>query len=293
MKPNVLNYVDARAFIADQINHLKDLGTYSTRNFARDVGLGSPDYIRRIIVGERKISEEIAAKLAKAFDLQGVEAQFFKTLVHFTQAKNDTEKEYIWKQLDSLRAKKNVRKFSFENYRFYHNWKISLLMEGLRSHWAHATTADIAEELGVSVKEIEDHLAALREVKILSGEDGQWRITQSLAQSEQETESQLVRGFHRTMLKKAAQTMDELPTEERKFFNLTLSMPTEVMKEASAEIFKFLEDFNLKYGQLQSADAVYNLCLQFFPLHEFKAAKKSDSKSARSLLPGNAQTQKS
>ena len=292
MKPNVLNYVDARAFIADQINHLKDQGAYSTRNFARDVGLGSPDYIRRIIVGERKISEEIAAKLAKAFELQSVEAQFFKTLVHFTQAKNETEKEYIWKQLDNLRAKKNVRKFSYENYRFYHNWKISLLMEGLRSHWAHSTTAEIAEELGVSAKEIEDHLSALREVKMLSGEDGQWRITQSIAQSEQETESQMVRGFHRTMLKKAAQTMDELPTEERKFFNVMLSMPTEVMKEASAEIFKFLENFNLKYGQLQSADAVYNLCLQFFPLHEFKSGKKSGSQAMSNLSPKNARTHK-
>lgn len=279
MNPNVFSYVDARAFISDQINQLKELGNYSTRSFAREIGLGSPDYIRRIIVGERKISEEIAGKLAKAFGLSGVEAQFFKKLVHFTQAKTETEKSYIWKQLDTLREKKDVRKFSYENYRFYHNWKISVLMEGLKSQWSRSTMSEIASELGVSTKEIEDHLNALKELKILEGTDGNWTVTQGLVQSEQETESQLVRGFHRTMLKKAAHSLDELPTEQRKFYNLTFSMPASKVKLAAEEIFKFLEDFNLRYGQDSTADAIYNLSLQFFPLHEFKEAQSTDPKS--------------
>lgn len=270
MKPKVFSYVDARAFVTDYIDHLKSNNEYSTRKFAQKLGVGSPDYVRRIIIGERKISEALTKKFCEAFQLEAVEAKFFTKLVHFTQAKNESEKKNFWDQLNAVRLKANVRTFSFEKYRFYHNWKITLLMEGLRTQWAHASTEEIASQLNVSIAEIRDHLEALETLEVLTGQEKDWKIKDPVLQSDREAQSQMIRGFHRVLMKKAVETIDELPVEKRKFYALTMALPKDQFEAAAEELFGFLETLNFKYGQSSTADAIYNMCVQFFPLHEFK-----------------------
>jgi uncharacterized protein (TIGR02147 family) len=275
MKPNIFNYHDARSYIADEIHYLKSIGRYSTRSFAKEAGFGSPDYVRRILSGERRLSQQISAKLVKGFQLSGVSENFFKKLVDLTEAKSEAEKLVIWDQLNQIRKKKQVRQISFEQYRFYHNWKIGLIYEGLKSFWAQASAAQIAMALQITEAEVEDHLKCLKEMGLLSGAGSQWQVSDSLLQTDSETDSQMIRGFHKMMLKKVLSMLDELPTKDRKVFNVSLSLSDKQYSELSEEIFDFLTKLNIKYGQNRNVDGVFNLSLQFFPLYQVDSAEAS------------------
>ncbi len=269
-RPNVFVFVDALTFIGAYIEYLKSIGKYSVRRFAKRAGFGSHDYMRFILPGKRKISEALITKLSGAFHLTEAETEYFKALVHFSQAKNENAKRTAWERMNLVRDRTKLRRLSYETYRFYHNWRIPVIFEGLRTHWKSSSISQIAKDLGVSNKEISDHLACLRELHLIEGDGENWRVKDFVIQSEREAHNQMIRGFHRVVLSKSYESAAELPDNLRKIFSLVMALPKDKMEEVAKELFEYLEEVNLRYGQVSNADAVYAIGFQIFPLHSFE-----------------------
>jgi len=89
---NVFRYLDYRKYLRDYYEERKRLGRISYRSFAQRAKLGSPNYLKLVIDGERNLTPAMAARFARACGLAGKAHEFFLELVEFTHAKSLEER---------------------------------------------------------------------------------------------------------------------------------------------------------------------------------------------------------
>src|SRR5262245_35395175 len=87
----VYDYLDYRAYLRDVYLEGKKRGL-SHRSFSRRAGLKSPNYLKRVIDGDRNLSDDMIARFAKALGLDRESSDYFRDLVHFTHARTTTER---------------------------------------------------------------------------------------------------------------------------------------------------------------------------------------------------------
>ncbi len=264
--PNVYAYTNARNYLADIVDHERQVGKYSTRKFAKKAGLGSSNYVRMIINGSRKISLRMANKIAAGFELKSDEARYFETMVLFSQAKNDAERELHWSRMIKFKKMLSIHQLSVDQYKIYSNWRIAVLHEALRTEWKHLKRTQIANKMKIPLNELDDYLRVLQNVGLVSGEEGDWKTHQPVLETENEATNLAVRGFHRTMLKKALETVDHLSKDDRKLRGLTLALSKEDFLSLVEKVNDFMSDINVEFGEKRKADAVYQVNFQLFPL---------------------------
>lgn len=103
--PSLHLYSSYREFLRDWYLHKKSQRPgFSYRRFSAMLGLKSPNFLQLVILGERNLSPDLAAKLCRLMKLTAVERGYFLALVRLATAKNAREKEEAekWRRI-SLR----------------------------------------------------------------------------------------------------------------------------------------------------------------------------------------------
>src|SRR3954463_10305239 len=90
-RPIVFNYEDFRFFLKESFYYLKTTSAFSYRKFNLEAGFTSPNYLKRVIDGDRNLSSSSIPKCAKALRLNQQENWFFENLVFFNQSKSVEE----------------------------------------------------------------------------------------------------------------------------------------------------------------------------------------------------------
>src|SRR5690606_28781944 len=101
---DIFGYMDYRAFLRDFYAEKKASGRgFSFRAFSRRAGLGSPNYLKLVMDGDRNLTPEMAERFAAACGLKGDAATFFCELVGFNQARNTAERSDRFARLTTYR----------------------------------------------------------------------------------------------------------------------------------------------------------------------------------------------
>jgi uncharacterized protein (TIGR02147 family) len=101
--PSVYAYNDFRKFLADYQNarHVQE-PSFSKSEFSRSLLLpNTRSYFNDVMRGKR-VSETFVSRIISTIGFSKHEAQYFRTLVRFTQADNDEERELSFEQLIAL-----------------------------------------------------------------------------------------------------------------------------------------------------------------------------------------------
>jgi len=97
-RPDIYTYLDIRLFLSDIYQHLKKTKAhFSFRTFSSKAGFKSPNVLKLAIDGKRKLSVASIYKFASALYLNKSEANFFETLVLFSQSQTLKETIFIFK----------------------------------------------------------------------------------------------------------------------------------------------------------------------------------------------------
>lgn len=100
---NIFDYDSYRTYLSDFYNQQKTNKTgFTYANFAKKVGLKSPNYYKLVMDGEKNLTPENTVRFANGLELKELEVDFFETLVNFNQAKLDLEKKFYKKRLDKI-----------------------------------------------------------------------------------------------------------------------------------------------------------------------------------------------
>ncbi len=267
---DVFGYMDYRSFLRDFYAEKKaGKRGFSFRAFSMRAGLGSPNYLKLVMDGDRNLTPEMAERFATACGLKGDSAAFFCELVGFNQAKNLAERSDKFAKLTTYRKYRAAHKLEVAQAAYCTNWYLPAIRElALRKDF-RADAAWIAQTLVPSITEAEASMALekLLELRLLVL-DEEGRVVQGteLVSTAADTSLMHVRSYHRTMIARGIEAMDDIPWQERDISSLTLCLGPTGIKRYKDRLQRFQNEL-LELSSLESdPQQVIQINFQLFPL---------------------------
>ncbi len=221
---------------------------YSLRAFARDLGV-SPALLSQIFSGQRNISGNTLIKISEKLELSPLEMQELFSA-------------------ESLKSKAKHTKFlpmdadEFDVIADWYHFAILSLADVANSRF---DAVWIAERLGIAATVAEDALRRLLRMGIIEKRGKGFKKITPPIDSKHDIPSAAVRKQHRQILQKAENSLLNDPIESRYFGAVTLAINSQDLPRAKKMLRRFRTEF-AEAAESQSADRVYVLAFQFFPV---------------------------
>lgn len=269
--PNLFDYFDYREFLQDYyLFHKKRNSAYSYRLFARKAKLGSPNYLKLVVDGKRRITDRTLYQFARGLGLSRDEEKYFRELVMYQEVSDPDSKEQHLRSLQKYQEKQRTPTIlKADRMKFLLDWHHGIIRELVKTKDFREDTAWIAKRLGNKITEAQakESIDLMIRLQILRrNEDGSLEQCEPLLTSSDEVPSHVLRGLHRTFLRKAINSIFSAPIERRELSALVLPVPNSRMKEVKEEIKEFRKKMNRKYGLEKDCDDVYFVGLYMFPI---------------------------
>ncbi len=268
---SLADYSDYRAYLRDYYaKQKKQNPSFSYRSFAMRAKLSSPNYLKLVIDGDRRITDKTLPNFIRGLRLAKMEADYFRNLVLYQESQDAEAKATHLRELARLRSRwgreeKTIEHDRLEFLRGWHHWVIRemVLLTDFNPdpEW-------IAKRLRykVTAKEAKDALDVLERLEFITLKDGKYVLSDPLITLGDEISSLMLRNFHCQLFQFSIQSILNDTREEREFGGVTLAISKKKLPEIKALIREFREEFNKRFSEPDGNDAVYNFGMAFFPL---------------------------
>ncbi|MEZ4240747.1 MAG: TIGR02147 family protein [Myxococcota bacterium] len=267
--PNVFAYLDARQWLRDYYEHQKRTARgFSYRAFSRRAKLKSPNYLKLVIDGDRNLTPEMAHRFAGACRLSGDGLNYFVDLVAFTQAKSTDEKMARYERLIRFREHRVIHKIDIAYGQYHSRWYVPAIRELTFRHDFRDDPAWVAAQLlpAITEREAAEALQLLRDLELVAERDGRLVPSEALVTTGPEIKGLLYRQYHRTLMTRAAASLDELPPTDRDISSVTLCLGPGAMGRMKERIRAFRRELLQASADEAEPARVIQVNFQIFPL---------------------------
>ena len=223
---------------------------YSERAFARSLGL-SAGFLKLLFQGKKNLSLERAKAVSDLLEWNGSKKNTFLKRVKYSSTRT------------SAKAKGKIllhRDDFFEVSDWYH----FAIIEFIKTKKHKVTAPELVSAFKVSLTEINYAIKNLIKIGLIEN-DGENQFKVPSRYEIPSTSSTGIRKYHKQLLQKAKEAVEEQKFNQRDFRGLTLAFNIEKIEEAKCCLEKFVADFDKKFGS-GTADTVYQLNTSFFRL---------------------------
>lgn len=270
-RPNpvdVFDYLDYRAFLRDRYVEGKARGL-SYRSFSRRAGLRSPNFLKRVIDGERNLSSNTASRFAKALGLDAEATAYFLDLVRFNQATTTTERNAGYARLTGFRRYRKARPLDLAHAAYHSTWYLPAIRELASRQDFRDDPTWIASVLlpPISKSDAAEALEVLLELGLLvRGRDGRVSQGEPLVSTGPETRGLHIANYHRMMMERATESMDQIAAGDRDISSLTVCVGDDGLRRLKERIQRFRREL-LELSSLEDdPQQVVQVNFQLFPL---------------------------
>lgn len=269
MEP-IYAYQDFRSYLRDYQEHKQLHGrAFSVRGFLKKAGIGSPSFFSQVLAGERNLTERTLGQFLLALQLPPQEADYFRALVRFTQARSSEEKQFQYARMHEIAGSAKVRTVGESSFGFYEKWYIPVLRELLCLHATPDNAAEIGRSLHPPIGATEVRQATRRLLELgflIRTPEGKYQQTEPLLSTGFEVHSMAVRQFNKQMVELAAQSLDGVPVPERSVTGVTMAVSAATYRLITEEI-RTLQDRILQLVESDpEANRIYQLNVLLFPV---------------------------
>lgn len=269
--PNLFDYFDYREYLHDYYQfHKKRNPAYSYRLFARKAKLGSPNYLKLVVDGKRRITDRTLFQFARGLGLNRDEEKYFRELVMYQEVSDPDSKELHLRSLLKYQEKQRTpTPLRADRIKFLLDWHHAVIRELVATRDFKEDAVWLAKRLGNKITEAQakESLELLERLQILQrNAGGKLEQREPLLTSSDEVPSHVIRSLHRTYLRKAINSIFVVPIDKRELSGLVISIPQHRMKEVKEEIKEFRKKLNRKYGLDRDGDEVFFIGLYLFPV---------------------------
>ncbi len=267
---DVFEYMDYRAFLRDFYARAKQAKRgFSFRAFSRRAKLASPNHLKRVMESDRNLTPDTAERFAKACGLQGEASEYFVQLVSFNQANSSEEKSRAYAKLTGFKTYRKTRKLDLAEAAYHSRWYIPAIRELAGRNDFRAEPRWIASRLCPPIRtaEAEQALNILFQLGLLkTDERGCVVQSEPLLSTGPEARAVHIADYHRTMMLRAAASIDLVPSDQRDISSVTLLVSQGGIQRMKRRIQRFRRE--LMEVALAEAEGkqVVQLNLQLFPL---------------------------
>lgn len=271
-KKSVFEYSNYREYIRDYYLYSKaENKKFSHRMFARLAGFKSSNFIKFVIDGKSNVSHESAMALAQAMKMTKAETQFFVTLAMLNQASSSEDRHRYAEELMSYRTHRKIYPLREALFNYTSKWYLSILrgmvgLPGFREDIPWIAKHFLSEVTQSEIQRGFEDLIALGLLK--RDENGKLQQVAANVASDDEVALSSVAQFHREMMQKASESIDNVPREERDISGMTIGVSAEMAKKIKEMIQNFRKELIDVVNQDQKTTKVYQLNIQLFPLFD-------------------------
>lgn len=266
---NIFDYQNYRLFLSDYLNEKKqyDKG-FSQRDILRKMGISSSGFLSNVLSGRNNLTTTQVAALCKVLKLKKAEAEYFETMVLFTQAKTIDEKNtYFSRMVKQHKAKfKSLRPDQLSLFAKWHYAVIRELIYFTEFKDDFKKLAKIVDP-PISPAEAKEAIEELEKIGLIKKDkNGTYRQMSGIVTTGDEIRSFHVSRFQVETMKRAQRALDTVPSEDRDMSVLTLKLSKNRMKQIKTEIQMFRKKL-LRMAETDSnQEQVYQCNINFFPV---------------------------
>lgn len=271
--PELYSYTDYRSFLRDfYLEKKKKSPSYSFRNFAAKAQLRSPNYLKLVIDGQRRLTDRHLSAFLKGLGLEGKEALYFRLLTEWNNETEKTRKNDLARRLQDIRIKasKKPTLVHKERIQILEKWSHWVIRELVHLKDFQLDIPWIAARLQnkLSHQTIQESIDLLFKYEFLTKDfSGNVNIGTPLICSSDEQESLLIQNLHKQLISLSLDSLTNDPLVEREFGAVTLALPSKNINRAKEMIKKFRREFHMLLSEDSSeADQIYQLNIGFFPI---------------------------
>ncbi len=269
---SIFEYMDYREFLHHTFDEKKQKHDfYSYRLFSQKAGFKSPNFLKLVIDGDRNLTKESVFKVAKAFNLNKKETDYFENLVFLNQSKTLEDKNRYLTKLIKHREKNNPRTLEKSEYTYYSNWYNPIIHELITAK----NFSDDFKKLGamvvppISALEAEKSVLLLKDLNLIrKNGNGCYVKTSATLTTGPQVRSVAVANYHKAMIQLASESIERFSAENRDITSVTLAV-SETTKRLIVEKLRALRQELLEIAEAESSAAkIIQVNLQLFPLTE-------------------------
>ncbi len=265
---NIYEYENYRDFLRDFfVERKRRCSDFSQRSFAQKAGFGSHSYLPYVIKGTRNLSPKAVEQVAQALELSEREAAYFRELVGYTQAGSSSEREARFRQMNTIRRNTSFYKLRRHQYKYFDEWYYPVIRElATMGDW-HGDYEFLASlcSPNITAAEARKAVEALVEMELIVPDGGTYVQTDATVVAD-DLPRHLLCKARTAYMKRAIEASDRLGPDESNFSSATIALTPEQFKEISGMFDWFHRKVVAAAAETSSADRVYQLNLQLFPL---------------------------
>ena len=273
MEVSVYNFKNYRDFLKAFYQDKKKLNPrYSYAVFAQKAGLASPNYLKRVVDGTRKITHNNIRNFITGLSLSKRETDFFEKLVFFNQSEQKEAKEFYFGELSKLSNKNDHSAFKIDAdyYEYLSNWFYVAIHEMVHLRDFEEDPKWITSHLKhkVTKPQVKRALELLQKMGLLKRDSiGKLKQTHPQLQYLKEVKNLAIQKFHKQMMELAKISIDKDNVSEREPSSVTLCVKEGEYVAIKKRIEEFCEEINTKFSCLpREGAAVLQINFQLFSL---------------------------
>lgn len=267
--PDIFSFLDYRAYLAAYYAARKARGGFSYRAFSKRASLGSPNYLKLVIDGDRNLSREMAGRFARACRLDDAQARFFEALVAFNQASTIEDRNACYARLRRQRRFREAHALQAPQDLYHSCWYLPAIRELAMAEDFRPDPEWIARRLSppIRVSEARTALSTLLELGMLERlEDGRLVQREATVSTGPEVLSLHLSNYHRAMMEHAKGSIERHDAGQRDISSLTLCLGPAGIGEVKRAIQRFRREL-LELAELEPTPRqVVQINFQLFPL---------------------------
>ncbi len=246
----------------------KDDPKFSHRFLSTRLGLSSPNFIMLVMQGKRKLTRSMAFKISRAFRLLPKEAEYLESMVEFTRAASNSEKDKYLSRMMELRKDTDVNKLADYQYEYYSKWYNLAIRELAASPEFKGDYAWLARKVfpPVTPGQARDSVELLLKLGLLKKKGGVFVRNSPLITTGPEVSSVAVANFHRAMARLASEALDTVSRDERNMTACTVNISRKGFEEIKEAIAECRGRVLAVAEKDAAADRVYQVNFHVFPV---------------------------
>jgi uncharacterized protein (TIGR02147 family) len=271
-EPDVFQYLDYRAFLRDwYLAHNTGGRVVSYRSFATRAQLGSPNYLKLVMDGERNLSPAMAERFATALRLEGEAASYFVDLVAFNQASTQSARNKQYARLTSFKGYRKAHRLEIAHAAYHAAW----YMPAIREMASSRSFRDDPEWIGAQLTppiaraEAQRALDTLIELGLLvRTASGKLEQSEPVLSTGAEAKGVHIVSYHRAMMERAVASIDHAPAHDRDISSITMCVGEDGIRRLKERVQRFRREI-LELSALEDDPVrVVQINFQVFPLSQ-------------------------
>ncbi len=267
---SIYKFSDYRTFLLAHAQDMKQKKSqWSYGLWARELGLKSTSSITKIIQGDREPGAQIEAELAKYFQFDEKQMNYFRDLVQLQKmSRNPRLSALLMEKIDKDFSDPSLRTLDSKIFATISNWYYLSLRELCRLKSFQEDPKWISEKFlyKVTPTDIKQALNVLIDLGLLTRKtNGQLTLSEGRINTSNDISNEAIKRYHEQMLDLAKTAIRDISVEQREMSSVTLLMSSQKMSLAKEMIREFKQKFE-RLMEEDSGDQIYQMQIQLFPI---------------------------